>query len=160
VGGSQSVPLVRLSSLSVPTAEGIDLVWSDVVVGVVDLPGVDGVFGMNLLTRGYGAIVLAGLDLGDLLGSADVLAALVEYGLLDSGGATIEQLLSLFELLSTGSEQPYFQQAVFDFTEPGSAVLRLDLNPEVNKVVPEPGGIAMLGVLCVALRRRRRSTAE
>lgn len=154
VGGSENVPLVQLSSLAVPTVEGVDLIWSDVTVGVIDLPGVDGVFGMNMLMSGYGAGVLSGVDLGDLLGSAHVLQALIDYGLID-GLDSLTQLLSLLELLSTGSIQPYIRSMEFDFTSPSAGVMRLDLYPEVNQVLPEPStALALLLMLPLFTRRR------
>ena len=53
IGGTVSVPLVMLDRLVIPTANGVDLVMSDVIVGVTDIDGIDGVFGMNMLTAGH-----------------------------------------------------------------------------------------------------------
>lgn len=53
VGGSTVMPLVVLDHLTLPTEEGVDLVYTDLIVGVLDIPGIAGVFGMNLLDQGY-----------------------------------------------------------------------------------------------------------
>lgn len=53
VGGTVMMPLVQIDHLTLPTSEGVDLVWTDLVVGVLDIPGIGGIFGMNLLTSGY-----------------------------------------------------------------------------------------------------------
>ncbi len=53
VGGTVLMPLVRIDHLTLPTSEGVDLVWTDLLVGVLDIPGIGGIFGMNLLTQGY-----------------------------------------------------------------------------------------------------------
>ncbi len=52
IGGSAFSPVIMLDRLVVQTEQGVDLVYSDVIVGVVDIPTIGGVFGMNLLTSG------------------------------------------------------------------------------------------------------------
>ena len=59
------MPFTQLSRLSVPTAEGVDLVFTNVEVGVLDIIGVDGVLGMNILTSGYGDLIFGGGEPGE-----------------------------------------------------------------------------------------------
>ncbi|MCC7408653.1 MAG: aspartyl protease family protein [Phycisphaeraceae bacterium] len=58
VGGSTLIPLVNVEKLTLPTTEGVDLVWTDIIAGVVDIPGIGGVVGMNVLTSGYAGEIL------------------------------------------------------------------------------------------------------
>ena len=60
IGGTVTMPLVDLTNLKIPTKEGTNLVLTDVEVGVLNLPGIDGVLGMNLLTSGYLDSILNG----------------------------------------------------------------------------------------------------
>ena len=62
IGGSTLMPLVEVERLSLPTREGVDLMLTDLVVGVLDIPGISGVLGMNTLTSGYMAPVMGGMD--------------------------------------------------------------------------------------------------
>ena len=54
----------QLDSIRIPTASGDDLVLTNVQVGVLDITGVDGVLGMNILTSGYGDLIFDA-DRGD-----------------------------------------------------------------------------------------------
>jgi hypothetical protein len=63
IGGSVDMPIVQLDRLVLPTNEGTELVFTNVQVGVLDIPGLGGVMGMNILTTGYDDIVLGGADL-------------------------------------------------------------------------------------------------
>jgi hypothetical protein len=60
LGGSTLMPFVMLDELRVPTMEGATLTLTNVEVGVLDVAGLDGVFGMNLLTSGWFDSVLGG----------------------------------------------------------------------------------------------------
>ncbi len=42
-------PILTLDDVSIPAADGTDVVWNNVDVLVVDVPGLEGVFGLNLL---------------------------------------------------------------------------------------------------------------
>ncbi len=54
VGGNLTVPILEVGSLAVPTAEGIDLIWTDVAVIILEIdPRIDGVFGSDFLTSGW-----------------------------------------------------------------------------------------------------------
>ena len=53
IGGAIEVPLVEVSQLTLPTAEGVALGYTDLVVAVIDIPGIGSIFGMDLLTSGY-----------------------------------------------------------------------------------------------------------
>jgi hypothetical protein len=114
IGGSVEAPFVILDKLVIPTAEGIDLILTDLEVGVVDIPGIGGIFGMNILTSGY------------------------------------------FEAFLEGTGYGYIEEVVLDFTGTGG-VMRLDMNPVFDVVVPEPGMIGLGGIAVVALLVRRRS---
>lgn len=52
IGGSIDAPMVIIDRISIPTVEGVDLVMTDLVVAVLDIPGIGGIFGMNMLTSG------------------------------------------------------------------------------------------------------------
>jgi hypothetical protein len=55
------MPLVSLHNLAVHTRAGVDLVWSNLTVGVLDVdPSIAGVLGMDLLTSGWFERVLLG----------------------------------------------------------------------------------------------------
>ena len=62
VGGEVNMPLVEVENLTVPTQEGVDVMVTDLVVGVLDIPGISGVLGMNFLTSGYITPVMGMLD--------------------------------------------------------------------------------------------------
>ena len=48
------VPILGVDKLLLPTNEGVDLIWTDVTIGIVDIdPSILGVFGSNMLTSGY-----------------------------------------------------------------------------------------------------------
>ena len=54
IGGEVIAPVMAVSELRVPTDEGIDLVWTDLQVVVVEIdPKIDGVFGSDLITSGW-----------------------------------------------------------------------------------------------------------
>ena len=53
VGGQVLMPIVRLERISIPTQEGDVLYMTDLELGVLDITGIDGVLGMNILTSGY-----------------------------------------------------------------------------------------------------------
>ncbi|MCC7147303.1 MAG: PEP-CTERM sorting domain-containing protein [Phycisphaeraceae bacterium] len=96
IGGFTLMPMVYVDQLVVPTSEGVDLIWTDVLAGVLDLGGLDGVLGMNVLTSGY---------LGSIFGDPS---------------------------------EPYLEQVVLDFRQENAWNMRLDLNPAVNVVTPNP----------------------
>jgi len=54
VGGSRDAPVFMIDSVHVPTDQGVDLVWTDLLWLVVDIaPGIDGVFGFDNMTSGW-----------------------------------------------------------------------------------------------------------
>lgn len=57
IGGTVMMLTTQLDSIRIPTASGDDLVLTNVQVGVLDITGVDGVLGMNILTSGYGDLI-------------------------------------------------------------------------------------------------------
>lgn len=60
IGGTVSAPQLFVDELRIPTAEGVELIVTDVQFAIVDIdPQIDGIFGMNLL--GGGVDLLGGL---------------------------------------------------------------------------------------------------
>ena len=157
VGGSVQMPIVLLDQYAMPTVEGPDLIWTDVSVGVLDIPGIGGVVGMNLLTSGYAASLFGTPTPDDILGDLDILELLAELGLLDLDEDLGSQIGDLLDDVLAGAALPYIEKVILDFTL-GSEMgrMRLDLNPIVNVVVPEPATavIVCMGFLAVARRRR------
>ena len=62
IGGEVDVPFVQIDRLVIPTQQGTDLVFTDVQVGILDIAGLGGVVGMNILTSGYTDLVFNGAD--------------------------------------------------------------------------------------------------
>ncbi len=155
VGGTTSMPVVMLDHVTLPTAEGVNLVYDNVAVGVLDIPGITGVFGMNMLTNGYLSASFGGTSTADLLNDPTFLAFLIQYGWLPAGSTQADLAALLGQLGDTGSAIPSFDAVNLDFrnASSGSAMMYLDLNPSVDNVmIPEPatfsvlllGGIALL----------------
>ena len=66
VGGTVDVPLLAVDRASITTDQGPDMVWTDLLVGVLDIsvpdgPQIAGIFGMDYLTSGWAAKVLPAL---------------------------------------------------------------------------------------------------
>lgn len=54
VGGTTRMPIVQLERLAVRTEEGVEIGWSDLSVGVLDIDeSIAGIFGMDFLTAGW-----------------------------------------------------------------------------------------------------------
>jgi len=54
VGGEIIAPVMEVNELRLPTNEGIDLIWTDLQVVIVEIdPKIDGVFGSDLITSGW-----------------------------------------------------------------------------------------------------------
>lgn len=72
IGGTAFMPLVVVDELRLPTADGIDLVFTNVITGVLDIEGApfDAVLGMNTLTSGYFSEVFGGGGAGGLTNPA------------------------------------------------------------------------------------------
>jgi len=66
VGGTVDIPVLRIDSLAIKAASGVDLLFRDVPVGIVDIDAaVPGVLGMNVLNSGwdeYGLNVFLGIN--------------------------------------------------------------------------------------------------
>lgn len=163
VGGNTVIPMVVVDELRLPTVEGVDMVWTNVVAGVLDIPGITGVFGMNMLTSGYTGATFGGTSAGDLLSDEDFIQSLADLGLISDPDDPVKTLEELTALLGSGlletSLDPYFTNIVLDFTDPTVGIMRLDLNPEVNNVIiPEPATAALMclatGVL-LTMRKRK-----
>lgn len=54
VGGSVEIPVLRIDALSLRAADGVELLFRDITVGIVDIdPALPGVLGMNVLNSGW-----------------------------------------------------------------------------------------------------------
>jgi hypothetical protein len=53
VGGSLIVPVVSIDRISLPTAAGIALTWTDASAIVIDVADIPGILGMDLFTSGW-----------------------------------------------------------------------------------------------------------
>lgn len=63
IAGTVTVPIVDVSSLALKTTEGVNLMWTDLQVGVYDVdPSIAGVFGMDFLTSGWLGALFGGPD--------------------------------------------------------------------------------------------------
>jgi len=135
LGGSTTVPIMTVNSISITTEEGVDLVWTDPNTGIQ-------------------VIVLPGLP-GEIQGalSVDLLTSGVE--------ADLDNWDSIFDPLPPIGE-PYFRKIHLDFREPDVApygTMYLDVSPVHHNVVPEPGSLALLllgGAVFLLWRSRPR----
>jgi len=55
IGGEAFLPVVEIDTITLPTAEGVDMVFEDINAAVVDIEGLDiaGILGSNALMTGY-----------------------------------------------------------------------------------------------------------
>ena len=92
IGGTTVIPFILLEKVTIPTNEGVDLVFSDVEMGVLDVPGITGVIGMNFLTTGYLDIVFNGGSEDEFGAFSDVLLDFTSVGAngLGAGVMTLE----------------------------------------------------------------------
>ena len=84
IGGTVQMPLVVVDRFIMPTQAGIDLVYTDLIVGVLDIDGApfDAVFGMNMLTTGYLELAFGGGggELTDPLATPEVIELFIQAG--------------------------------------------------------------------------------
>ncbi|MBU6276131.1 MAG: fibronectin type III domain-containing protein [Planctomycetes bacterium] len=67
VGGSRDAPVFMIDAVHVPTDQGVDLVWTNLLWLVADIaPGIDGVFGFDNMTSGWIDGVFSGGEPGYL----------------------------------------------------------------------------------------------
>ena len=134
LGGSVVVPIMSLSSLALPTEEGVDLRWTDPdwgiqVVIVSGLPEeIDGAMSIDLLTSGIKA----------------------DY---ENWGDLSDPLPPLGE--------PYFRKIHLDFRDPDTGhygTMYLDVSPLHHEIIPEPSTVLMLIVAAAGtfISRKRR----
>jgi hypothetical protein len=65
VGGSREAPVFMIDAVHVPTDQGVDLVWTNLLWLVIDIaPGIDGVFGFDNMTSGWIDAVFSGGEAG------------------------------------------------------------------------------------------------
>lgn len=118
IGGNTVMPMVIVEELRLPTADGIDLVYTDVLTGVLDIEGApfDAVVGMNMLSSGYFNALFGGGG-GDTLTNPNMdketLEFLIEFD-------TITSVQDLFDNQIITLTQEDFQTLVdFEFlTDP------------------------------------------
>ncbi len=131
IGGQIDAPLMLVDELRMPTKEGVEMVYTDLTVAVVDIdPTIDGIFGMNLLSSGWTGSLFGG-DLGDL---SDLLG--------DAGlGDLLDGLGGLAGLGGEGAPFGFFEKVHFDFRDftSGNGYVVLDLMPQVSDVVMPVG---------------------
>ena len=60
IDSATEIPILQVDEIRIPDADGNDVVWKNVYLAVVDIPGLDGVFGMNML------LPASTIDLGTL----------------------------------------------------------------------------------------------
>lgn len=119
IGGTVLMPLVAVDRMSIPTTTGVDLVFTDLLLGVLDIDGApfDAVFGMNNFTSGYLEAAFGGGGGDGLTNGTDpeLFDTLVEGGLvfdninevIDAGYITVT-LEDLQELADLGLINPDF----------------------------------------------------
>jgi hypothetical protein len=87
IGGTVLMPLVSVDRFVMPSQSGVDIVLTDMLVGVLDIDGApfDAVLGMNVLTTGYLGAAFGGGDastglVDDDVPDEDAFNVLVEFG--------------------------------------------------------------------------------
>jgi len=152
VGGQADVPVVGVDRISLTSDDGDELRFHDLLVGVIDIPGlpVDGILGFNLFTTGYLDPVLAAIE-DPTSSDAQQNGAFVEMALDFSSSAWSMRL----------TENPdYVAAATSDFGDEqflGFGEQALFAWPAF--AIPEPGSAALLLALLPSLLRRRRTTS-
>ncbi|MFI4860861.1 MAG: aspartyl protease family protein [Phycisphaerales bacterium JB063] len=89
IGGTTIMPLVVVEELRLPTTDGVDLVYTNVLTGVLDIEGTpfDAVLGMNILTSGYTNAIFGGGTGGGLTNPAytkDDVEDFIDFGIVTS----------------------------------------------------------------------------
>ncbi len=90
IGGTVAMPLVFVDQFVMPSVNGPDLVFTDLLVGVLDIEGApfDAVFGMNLLTTGYLEAVFGGGTstglVNDSVADPESFELLIEFGFVET----------------------------------------------------------------------------
>jgi hypothetical protein len=79
IGEPQEVPILTVDRVSVATREGATMVWTQVDLMVLDIAGLEGVFGMNLLV---GSVTI-GIDDDPLLALFDISPGLCTHAVVD-----------------------------------------------------------------------------
>ncbi|MFK7788889.1 MAG: aspartyl protease family protein [Phycisphaeraceae bacterium] len=95
IGGTVFMPLVSVDSFILPTQGDLELVWTDILVGVLDIDGApfDAVFGMNMLTTGYLGAAFGGgggASITNSLINEEALSLLIDLG-------TVNEVDDLFD---------------------------------------------------------------
>jgi len=104
IGGTAFMPLVVVDELRLPTTDGLDLVFTDILAGVLDIEGApfDAVMGMNMLTSGYTNAIFGGGG-GDTLTNGAFDKDTVEF-FIDTGTVGSVQDLHDLGIITIGQE--------------------------------------------------------
>jgi hypothetical protein len=149
IGGSTSIPLVAYDRMTVPTSEGVDLIWTDMLAGIVDIdvaddndpntppaPQISGVFGMDFLTSGWASKVLPGL-LGTPASPLDGYFRKVHFDFRDAArlrGTMVLDVTPSRDLVGSGPLNP----AVFSLTGVDFVSVAGGSADDVFEVTPSP----------------------
>jgi len=177
VSGEVQVPLVAIEKLIIPTAEGVDLVYTELELPVYDIhPDIPGIFGCELLTTGWirailetgepGAFTDVHIDLRDPDNAVVVLDLNPDYDQLartsaGPGDANEDGRVDLkdFVLLKQHWSLSPAAWGDADFTADGAVdlsdfvVLKNSFNADAT--VPEPSALVLLAVTATVTRKRR-----
>jgi hypothetical protein len=141
IGGSKTVPLVEIEEFVISTNEGVDLVIDDLIVGVLDIPGlsIGGILGMNVLAGGY----LQNVLVSDANGMFDQVV-------LDFTGSQWSMRLDV----NSNYVPQVLPNGVGGFEE--RALLAVD----VGQISPEPGSLLLISIAAGGLCVRRRGCRQ
>jgi len=104
IGGEVTMPLVVIDELRLPTTDGVDLIFTNVTTGVLDIAGApfDAVFGMNMLSSGYLGALFGGGG-GDALTNPGVDEETLDL-FIDTGTVTSVQDMFDFGIITLTQE--------------------------------------------------------
>lgn len=183
IGGSVDMPLVMLDEMILHTTAGVDLAFTDVVVGILDIEGIDGVIGMNLQTTGYfdllfdaepgqyGAFTGMALDFRDPAQGIMSLDVNMDY-VKAPGDINMDGIVDINDLAALAgyygqSANSYWKMGDFDrdgdVDEFDLAALASNYNLGQEQAyidfasIPEPTSLAMMAIAITFAGRRRRS---
>ena len=154
-------PILSLDEIRIQDkSKDFDVVWQNVDVLVVDIAGLDGVFGMNLLmpsvTVDFGALGIGQDDFsGDLVTYEEFFETLFHP---ENDWEFIQAVTSAnisLEIIDAILSNPSFVECgamIFDATNPGNVEFRM-----YSSAVPEPTTLVLLVCGCWAAFRRRGS---
>lgn len=164
ISGTSNAPVFLIDEVHVPTAQGPDLVWTDLQWIILDIaPGIDGVFGFDNMTSGWieafsidgqsGFIMKSHLDFRswDATGKGQInldlnpeVFTLVDPNgpgatITESGGTTVVSESGVTDTYQIQLTQPPTSNVTVSFLGSGGQVLAVDVaNPANNFVTFTP----------------------